>query len=352
MHLFTRCFAQAVLMLAGLLANSAHAQFGNLGFAQLPQLDGGQTALFYPTLEEEMPVRQGPFEFSWSADAAPSLSNGRLIVISHGSGGSPWVHMDLTRVLVRRGFVVAIPQHQGDNYRDVSRPGPESWAKRPLEISRAIDAVAAYPPLHEALSMDRVGIFGGSAGGHDALTLAGGEWSPARFKAHCEKHLEEDFSSCVGFTTLLRGNGLDGIKRWLARRVIAWRFSDDSPQRHTDARIQAAVAMAPFAADFVPASLATPKIPLGLVIAGKDVSQVPQFHAEAIARVCAPRCEIVMRLPAAGHGAMLSPMPPLKPGSVAFELLSDPPGFERAAQIPQINQGIADFFAQHLLSQP
>jgi predicted dienelactone hydrolase len=352
MQKLKRYLLQTALALAGFVAGSAYAQFGNLGFAQLPQLDGGQTALFYPTLDEETPVRQGPFEFSWAADAPPSLSNGRLIVISHGSGGSPWVHMDLTRVLVRRGFVVAIPQHHGDNYRDASRPGPESWARRPLEISRAIDAVAAYPPLHELLSTDSVGIFGGSAGGHDALTLAGGEWSPARFKAHCEKHLEEDFSSCVGFTTLLRGNGLDGLKRWLARRVIAWRFSDDSPQRHTDARIQAAVAMVPFAADFEPASLATPKIPLGLVIAGQDVNQVPQFHAEAVARVCEPRCEIIMRLPAAGHGAMLSPMPPLQPGSVAFELLSDPPGFERATQIPLINQGIADFFAQHLLSRP
>jgi predicted dienelactone hydrolase len=343
---------RAALALAGFAATLANAQYGNLGFVQLPQVDGGKISLFYPTLAAEAPVQQGPFEFSWAADAPPSFGNGRLIVISHGSGGSPWVHMNLTRVLVRRGFAVAVPQHQGDNYLDTSSPGPESWAKRPAEVSRAIDAVAAYPPLADFVSTDRVGIFGGSAGGHTALSLAGGEWSPARFKAHCEKHLQEDFSSCVGFTTQLRGNALDGLKLWLARRIIAWRFKDETLQRYTDPRIQAAVAMVPFAADFVPASLATPRIPLGLVIAGKDVNQVPQFHAEAVAKLCEPRCEILMRLPEAGHGAMLSPLPPLAPGSIARTLLSDPPGFDRATLVPAVHQSIADFFAQHLLPEP
>ena len=343
---------RAAVALAGFVMSTAYAQYGNLGFTQLPQLDGGKISLFCPTLAPEAPVRQGPFDFSWAADAPPSLGNGRLIVISHGSGGSPWVHMDLTRILVSRGFTVAFPQHQGDNYLNHSSPGPESWARRPLEVSRAIDAVASYPPLSNLLTTDRVGVFGGSAGGHTALSLAGGEWSPARFKAHCEKHLQEDFSSCVGFTTLLRGNALDGLKRWLARQIIAWRFSDPTPHRDSDSRIKAAVAMVPFAADFDPASLTTPRIPLGLVIASKDVNQVPQFHAEAVAKLCEPRCEILMRLPEAGHGAMLSPMPPLEPESIAHALLSDPPGFDRATVVPAIHQSIADFFAQHLLPEP
>jgi predicted dienelactone hydrolase len=343
---------QAAIALALQGATVAQAQFNHLGFTQLPQLDGGQTALFYPTLADENPVRQGPFELSWAADASPSLNNGRLIVISHGSGGSPWVHMDLTRELVRRGFIVALPQHQGDNYQDASRPGPESWARRPREIRRAIDAVAAYAPLADTLQLNKVGIFGGSAGGHDALVLAGGEWSPARFRNHCEKHLAEDFSSCVGFTTLLRGNWLDGPKLWLVRRIIAWRFSDETPQRYTDARIQAAIAMVPFAADFSPASLASPHIPLGLILAGKDVNQIPRFHGEAVAQACEPRCEILMRLPDAGHGAMLSPVPPLQAHSVAHTLLSDPPGFDRATSMPAINHAIAEFFAQHLLFEP
>jgi len=53
-------------------------------------------------------------------------------------------------------------------------------------------------------------MYGMSAGGHTALTLAGGRWSPARFTKHCEAHIAEDFAACVGLATQLRGNFLEG----------------------------------------------------------------------------------------------------------------------------------------------
>jgi predicted dienelactone hydrolase len=324
----------------------------NLGYLELPQPDGLPTAVFYPTAAAELPVRKGPFELSWAADSAPLDGNGRLVVVSHGSGGSPWVHVDLARALVRRGFTVAIPLHQGDNYLDPSEPGPTSWRKRPAEVSQAIDRVGRHPPLASRLTLDGVGVFGGSAGGHTVLSLAGGEWSDARFKAHCDRHIEEDFSSCVGFLTLLHGNALDAVKIWLARGVISRRFSDETLHRHRDARITAAVAMVPFAADFIPQSLAKPAVHLGLVIAGRDVNQVPRFHVKSVATACHATCELVMDLPDAGHGAMLSPMPPLAAGSVGERLLADPPSFDRARTIPALNARIADFFSRHLLHSP
>ncbi len=73
-----------------------------------------------------------------------------------------------------------------------------------------------FAPL---LKLDKAGLFGGSAGGHTALTFAGGHWSPAQYRRHCEAHIAEDFSSCVGFTTRLRGNLLDGIKKSVALAV-------------------------------------------------------------------------------------------------------------------------------------
>lgn len=71
--------------------------------------------------------------------------NGRLVVVSHGSGGAPWVHVDQARSLVAAGFVVAMPEHRADNARDGSDPGPDSWTQRPAEVSRAIDAVGRDP---------------------------------------------------------------------------------------------------------------------------------------------------------------------------------------------------------------
>jgi predicted dienelactone hydrolase len=337
--------------LAALFVGINDAQAANLGFAQLTQSDGGNTAVFYPTTASESVVKQGPFEFSWAKDASAASGNKRLIVISHGSGGSPWVHTDLARALVSRGYVVAIPQHQGDNYLDASSPGPESWIKRPIEVSKAIDLIANHPRFSEHLSLDKVGVFGGSAGGHTALSLAGGEWSPAKFRDYCDRNIEKDFSSCVGFTTLLTGSWFDGIKIWAARRIIAWRFSNDTVQRNVDPRVKAAVAMVPFAADFSPQSLAEPRVALGLVIAAKDVNQIPAFHVEVIRKACEPRCEIIMYLPEAGHGAMLSPIPPLAPGSIASFLLSDPPSFDRKATLPLLNNNIAEFFNKTLLVQ-
>lgn len=323
----------------------------SMGYRNLPQEDGGSTSVFYPTLAAESTVSRGPFELSWAMDAAPHTGNRKLIVISHGSGGSPWVHADLARTLVQHGFVVAIPQHAADNYLDPSEPGPSSWKKRPREVSDAIDRVGANPELASQLRLDSVGVFGGSAGGHTALSLAGGEWSPSRFRDHCLAHIAEDFSSCVGFLTLLRGDWFDSLKLWAARLVIRFRFDDSVLQRYTDDRIRAAVAMVPFAADFLPASLREPVVPLGLIIAERDINQIPAFHVEAVLSACESRCEVIVRMPEAGHGAMLSPVPPLEPRSPAEHLLGDPPAFDRAKAIPELNGAIAKFFVQKLTAQ-
>lgn len=336
----------ALAFLVLFVATTVHAGTGLLELAGL-QGDGPVT-VFYPSSAANAPIQRGPFDLQLAWQGAPVRGNGRLIVVTHGSGASPWVHTDLAHALVAAGFVVALPEHAGDNHKDASTPGPETWKRRPAEVSRAIDAVAQDTRLAPLLALDKVGVFGGSAGGHTALTLAGGRWSSARFKRHCEAHIAEDFSSCVGFLTRLQGNALDGLKKMVALAVIRLRFDDETMQGQTDPRIQAAVAMVPFAADFDMASLATPRIALGLVTAGMDINQVPRFHSSAVLDACRDRCTHIAHLPSAGHGAMLSPLPPLPLlGDVGVALLSDPPGFDRSA-LPKLNAQVAAFFAQHL----
>ena len=352
-ELFTKAFSmhrvfRTVVVVAFASACLSYAQESHMGFVQLQQPDGGLTTVFYPTAAEEMPIQKGLFSLSWAANAAPQRGNGRLIVISHGSGGSPWVHTDLARMLIERGFVVAMPQHYGDNYLDNSAPGPVSWVKRPSEVSHAIDVVAKNAALAKVLALDAVGVFGGSSGGHTVLSLAGGRWSFSRFRDHCEKNIEQDFSSCVGFTTVLQGNWLDAIKIWAAKKIIAWRFSDDKIQEYADIRVKAAVAMVPYAADFDPISLAEPRVALGLMIALKDVNQIPAFHVEAIRTACMPQCEVIMTLTEGGHGAMLSPLPPMLPGTIDHFLLADPTSFNRNAELTKLHSLIADFFVRKL----
>jgi predicted dienelactone hydrolase len=316
-----------------------------MGTMDLPGLEGdGPVTVFYPTGDAEKELVRGPFKLQVAQQGAPRKGNGRLVVISHGSGGSPWTYTDIARTLVDAGFTVAFPEHRGDNYKDKSGIGPASWRRRPLEVSRAIDAVGKDARLAPLLQLDRVGVYGMSAGGHTALSFAGGRWSPATLKKHCEAHIAEDFATCVGPTTSLTGGVADGFKKTAALWVIAWRLNDANWVSYEDPRVKAAVAGVPYAVDFDMQSLAAPRVPLGLVVAGKDVWLTPRFHSDAVRAACKP-CELVADIPGGGHGALLSPMPPLS-GRLS-ELISDPPGFDRSV-LPAVDRKIAAFFQKHL----
>lgn len=333
----------ASLSLACLTARAA------LGLTELPPRgDDGPVTVYYPTAADEQPLTlgRGRLALSVARDAPPAAGNGRVVMISHGSGGSPWVHADLARALVDAGYTVALPRHQGDNYLDPGQPGPDSWVRRPAEIGRALDALVADGRFGPHLNTRRVGVYGVSAGGHTALTLAGGRWSPAGMTRHCEAHVAEDFQACVGLATALDGGLLDSLKLGLTRWILRLRFSDDTPQGYDDPRIAAVVAAVPYAADFDAASLARPRVPLALATAAGDVWLHPRFHSDRILQACAD-CEVIAADPTAGHGAYLSPLPA---GFTGLEgrLLNDPPGFDRARSTAALNRRIVDFFERHL----
>lgn len=333
-------FIAALLSLA-----AAWAQAG-VGLTELPGQQGdGPVTVFYPSSAPDQAVTRGPFTLQLAPNAPQVRGNGRLVVLSHGSGGNPWVHADLARTLVAAGFTVAMPEHRGDNYRDPSSPGPKSWKMRPAEVSRAIDAVAADARFAPLLQLDKVGMYGMSAGGHTALSLAGGRWSPSQLLQHCEAHLDEDFQTCVGLALQLRGDGLDTVKKTLARTVMRQRLDDTQWYTHTDPRIRAVVAEVPFAVDFDMASLAAPPVPLGIVQAGQDRWLTPRFHSGTVLATC-KTCELVADVPSAGHGSLLSPQVPRLSG-LAADLLNDPPGFDRAL-VPPVHGRITAFFVRQL----
>ncbi len=162
------------------------------------------------------------------------------------------MHLDLVRTLVDAGFTVALPEHQADNYKDDSEPGPPSWRRRPVEVSRAIDRLSREPAFASRLDLEHVGMFGMSAGGHTAPTLAGGRWSPSRLRRHCQLHIAEDFHACAGPSLALSGGALDGIKRFIVTAINDRKLDDSSWYEHRDPRIIAVAAGVPFAAAEVP----------------------------------------------------------------------------------------------------
>src|SRR6478609_2646630 len=101
------------------LALAAACAQAAVGLTTLPAVkEDGPVTVYYPAAGQDVAVQRGPFTLQLAPNAEPVRGNGRLIVISHGSGGNPWVHSDLARSLVQAGFVVAMPEHQGDNARD------------------------------------------------------------------------------------------------------------------------------------------------------------------------------------------------------------------------------------------
>ena len=331
------------LLVAVLAAGPAAAAVGLSEIAATAQ--DGPVTVFYPSNAETRPTRRGFMTLDLAEQGTPVRGNGRLVVISHGTGGTPWVHSDLARSLVEAGFIVALPEHRADHYKDHS-DAPGALARRPGEVSRAIDALGRDSRFAALLQLDKVGVYGMSAGGHTALTLAGGRWSPAGFRDHCEAQIDHDFQFCVGVITSLTGGMFDGFKKWLALQVIRQRFDDATVRSHHDPRIAAVVAAVPAAAIFDVASLATPRVPLGLVTARQDRWLVPRFHSDRVLEACRS-CTLIAELSDGGHGAYLSPLPPGLSG-ILGDMLNDPPGFDRSV-LPAVDAKVTAFLAGHLL---
>ncbi|TWO70938.1 dienelactone hydrolase [Caenimonas sedimenti] len=324
------------------MAVAAHAR---VGMVELPaNAVSGPVTVFYPTRSAPATAQRGSFQLDVAIDAVPTAASARLVVISHGSPGSPWAHYDLVRSLVDAGFTVVLPEHHADNHKDASDPGPPAWRRRPLEVSRSIDRLARERAFASRLDFDRVGMFGMSAGGHTALTLAGGRWSPSRLREHCRLNIAEDFHACAGPSVALTGGMLDGLKKTIVNAINDRKFDDPAWYEHVDRRIVAVAAGVPFAADFDPDSLRQPKVALALISAQNDRWLVPRFHSDVVVAACRS-CEHLLNVESGGHGALLGPLPEV--GGFP-DLIQDPPEFDRSTQVPRINKAITGFFQRAL----
>ena len=305
----------------------------------------GPVTVFYPSSGAAVDVKRGPFTMQLATEGTAVLGNRRLVVFSHGSGGAPWPLTDLARSFVAAGYVVAMPEHDGDNYRDTHLQGPATWNLRPGEVSQAIDTVQKDSRFAPLIDFDRVGVYGTSAGGLTALVLAGGQWSPANFQRYCLAHMAEDFPACVGLTVQLKGNWGDAIKLTVAGWVHRLWFGDETRFSYQDPRVKAAVASVPMAVPFELSTLAKPAVAVGLIVARRDQWLAPHAHVLAVQAACAS-CTVLLDLPDAGHGSLFSPWPAELAQSLS-PMLVDPPGFNRA-ELPGLYKKMVAFFTTHL----
>ena len=343
-----------------LTASASHAK---MGMRQI-QSGGMPITLIYPTAVPSQPLTQGPFTLQVASNAQPlPAANGKrsLIVLSHGTAGSAQPDHALAATLARAGFVVAQPEHRGDNWQDFSRAGPESWKTRPQDVSETIDAVARDTALAELVDTRRVGVHGMSAGGVTGLVLAGAPWRMLNLIPHCAQNLDEDIGFCL--------NGLGQRPELQTQRRRQFEMargapeqylpanlkvsfggkSIESPDPRPDPRVAAVSLSVPVGVIFSPDSLARIRIPLGLSTSGDDGVLLPRFHSQHVLKHCTS-CTTLSDHPQAGHFDWLSPWPASIAQTVAATQMRGglpKPAFTDADRQKAFDQ-IAVFFKQKL----
>lgn len=351
--------ALARLLCGLLLCGAAQAQVGlaTLNVGDLP------VTLVYPTAQVAQPVAFGPFVLTVARDAAPLPGVRRLVVMSHGTGGSPLSDHALAATLARAGFVVAQPLHAGDNYLDASRAGPASWDSRPQEVTRVIDALARHPQWQPLLALDRVGVHGMSAGGVTALALAGAQWRLLDLVRHCQAQGDADAGFCFNGLVDPAARAARQASYTLSRGVpeaflpamVAAVHGGRSPSAggdevRTDPRVAAVTVAVPVAAMFTTESLARLRVPVGVVSADQDTLLRPAFHAARLLRDC-PACTLLAELRGAAHMDLVSPWPAsVARSTAAVQTIGalPAPGFD-ARQRDAAFAGIAAFYQRELV---
>ena len=130
---------------------------------------------------------------------------------------------------------------------------------------------------------------------------------------------------------------------------MSWRriYDDATLQGHEDGRIAAVVAGVPAAADFDLASLSQLRVPVAILSAAQDRWLNPAWHSSRVLLAC-KHCVHLLEMTQGGHGALISPLPPVLSGLLG-ELVNDPPGFDRLHEVPRWEQLSRAFFDAQLL---
>ncbi len=337
----------AVSLAAAIAAPLVHAQTGMLELAGAAM----PITVVYPTAATASVQNLGPFQIKAALGAAPARGNGRLIVLSHGAGGSAITSFDLASQLAAAGFVVASPEHQGDNWRDQKQSGPDSWKLRPVEVSKTIDAVMADPRFAPLLDASKVGVHGMSAGGVSALAQAGGQWSMASLMRHCGANLKADAGFCLFGLRSAEAREQRAQSYAVTSNLPAFLETLSGGPTQRDTRVAAVALSVPVAAIFTDASLAAIRIPVGIVEATADDVLLPRFHSDRVLQLCGS-CKKIDSLAGGNHFDVLSPWPEAvaRPmaglGGGAFDSKFD------RTRLPASYLRIATFFQSHLVTTP
>jgi predicted dienelactone hydrolase len=328
-----------LLAAAGLLLAAGPASATDAGFRPFDAATPGggepiHMVLFYPTQASARSIPMGPFTPIVAINGTPDPTVKGLIVLSHGLSGSELGHSNLAVALAKSGYLVAALKHPGDNWQDhalLSAPGGKYFDERPRQVSRVIDALLNDAQWKVRIATDargpRIGALGHSAGGYTVLAIAGGRPDVTRISAHCKADSDDAVFCSLGRSASVNGaeqKPFEGLR---------------------DARVRAVAALAPMGVVFNAQSLAAISIPATLYVGSKDTFLVPRYHGDWVRQNMA-RVDY-HSIPNAGHFAFMD-TPGMPIPSPDGDAGANPPGFDRAAFLPQLAGELIQFFDRAL----
>ena len=323
----------AAATLAATLLAAAPALAAGFQWASAPDPDDKalELAIWYPSQGTPTEVPFGPFTLTVAFNGPVSGQNLPLIVLSHGTGGSPLNYFDTAAALADAGFVVAAVTHTGDSYKDHAYAFTRhNFADRPRQISRVIDYMLGAWPQHGALDPARIGMLGHSAGGATALLSLGGTLDWAKVVEYCRQHPE------------------DWGCQQAVKRTGGQPDDTTAPITGADPRVKAAAVAAPaLISAFAPNGLANLKVPVQVWIASQDAVVTDA----ALIPSLLPGSPEVHLVKGGGHFAFLAPCSEAL-AALAAEICQNPPGFDRAAFLRDFHTGVIAFFKKNLMAKP
>lgn len=256
-------------------------------------------ALWYPAEEPETAVRHMGVS-SRAARNAPFAAGGPfpMVVFSHGSEGHRFNQFWLAEYLARHGYIVAAPQHEGDNYLDPSDARSITIIeRRPIEMRSALDLLLDHEEVGAFVDTDRIAALGHSAGGATVLKLAGWKFDAGSWADYCTVNSEVDRTIC----------------QYSPDQAVLDRLSDlhGAPvvPAH-DPRISAVIAIAPaFGVAATPEGFEAVDIPMLFVEADTDEVLPASANAETFRDLLRGKARFV-RIKGAGHFSFLPPCTP------------------------------------------
>lgn len=314
--------------------NAQSTRYG-AGYAKISiaDQDGAfDTMIWYPITGAEKTWKAGPFTISATPNA--DMIQGErfpILLLSHGSGGTPMGHRQLAASLARDGFVVVAPMHLGDA---AGRPRMEQQAgilmARPRQAQEALTAILADSRFAGVIDADRLGMIGYSAGGYTALVLAGAHPNFPLASAYCAGEGRNDIGSCRSAVERNETEAFRLLKDWKAPR---------------EPRLKALVLLDPLSMLFDQAGLSSVSLPTLLLRPADDTYLNAEHNGLALSRNLPSPPQIIV-VPGR-HFVFIDPCPESLMAESA-PICKDAEGIDRPEIHRRIEADVARFLHQNL----